>query len=126
MDWKLTSEIFYNFAIGLGAIGGGVFVGAKGMVEFWKSRNIQVSISKIKKRYPRSELNKSFRLVDTEEAPGRVYLLDTKTRKRHWIQSGATLLDLDFYWSDFKRIATDEFNKFDEETPILTRGEPGK
>ena len=32
-DWKTLSEIFYNFALGLAAISGGIFIGIKSIAQ---------------------------------------------------------------------------------------------
>lgn len=125
-DWKLRSEIFYNFAVGLGAIGGGIFIAMKGIIAFLKKKAQGLPIRKIKKKYPREKMNRTFKLVDTEKVPGKVYLLDLKDGKRYWIQSGPTFLDLNFFWDDFVRIEQTEFDKYKEGTPILTSGDPGK
>ena len=124
-DWKTISEIFNNFAIGAAAIAGGFWAGIKASIEYITSRKKSLYKDEIKKRYPREKLNKTFKIVDHEKAPGKLYLVDLKKKEKYWIQSAPTLLDLGFFWDDAQRISEAEFNKYQEGTGILTLGSPG-
>lgn len=123
--WTAISEIFRNFAIGLGALGGGLFVGLKFVVEFILSIKKISYKAKFHKLYPREKLNDVFKIVDTERGLGKLYLVDLKKKEKYWIQSATTLLDLNFFWDDAKRISQEEFDSYREGPAILTSGEPG-
>lgn len=125
LDWKYTSEVFYNFAVSLGAIGGGIFAGTKVIVEFILTRQRGSYKNKFKKLYPRESIGVIFKVVDTDKAPGKLYLIDLKKKERYWIQSSNTLLDLNLFWDDAKRISEAEFEKYKEGPAILTSGTPG-
>lgn len=117
-----TSQIFFNWAVGIAS---GAFVIAKAIANgfrFIKNRSIETDF---KKKYPRDDLGKTFRLVDTEEAPGKIYLLDTKSKKRHWISSASTMRDLNYHWTDVERIPKSDFDKYKEGAGILTSGIQG-
>ena len=121
---KDISEIFYNFAVGIGTLSG-VFAAYKLIQEWFISKSKQKMIDRLKKLYPRSELNISFLVADTARAPGKIYLIDIKKRQKYWIQSSSTYLDLGLFWDDFKRISEDEFDSYKEGVSILTSGAPG-
>lgn len=124
-DWKTVSEIFNNFAIGLAAITGGIWAGIKAGIEFVSSKKRSSYKDDIKKRYPKEKLNKTFKIVDYANAPGKLYLVDLEKREKYWIQSASTLLDIGFFWDDAQRITVEEFNKYKEGPAILTVGVPG-
>lgn len=122
MSWLNVSQIYFNFTVGTAS---GVFV-IVNTVSKYITNKIQRSIENdIKAKYPRQKLNIDFKLIDTEDAPGKIYLIDLVTRERFWIASASTFRDLDYHWSDVQRIQKNEFNKYDEGPAILTRGIPG-
>jgi hypothetical protein len=124
-DWKIRSEIFYNFAVGIGAIGGGFFAIVKAIIDWLVEKRKSSIKNEFKKLYPRKDLNITFQVVDTEKLPGKLYILDLKNKEKHWIQSSQTLLDLGLFWDDSRRISLDEFSKYKEGSAILTEGKPG-
>ncbi len=122
MGWLNVSQIYFNFMVGTAS---GAFVIAKGVSNYLSSRRQRGLETDIKTKYPREKLNIDFKIVDTEDAPGKIYLIDFGSKKRHWISSASTFRDLDYHWSDVERIKKDEFNKYSEGQAILTRGIPG-
>jgi len=125
-DWKTVSEIFNNIAIALAAISGGIWAGLKAFIEFVSSRRKSSYKNEMRKRYPREKLNETFKIVDHEKSPGKLYLIDLKKKEKYWIQSGPTLLDIGFFWDDAQRISEEEFHKYKEGPGILTVGTPGQ
>lgn len=124
-SWKTLSEIFNNFAIGLAAMAGILWGIIKGITEFVKMRKKNSFKDNIRKMYPRERINKIFKIIDHEKAPGKLYLLDLNKKEKYWIQSGTTLLDLGFFWDDANRISEKEFESYKEGPGILTVGTPG-
>jgi hypothetical protein len=117
-----TSQIFFNFAVGTAS---GVFVIFNTGSKLWSSHKQKSIEVDVKKKYPRDKMNTLFQLIDTEKAPGKIYLIDLESKRRHWISSSSTMNDLGFHWSDVIRISDTDFNKYEEGTAILTSGVQG-
>jgi len=121
-NWLNGSQIFFNLAVGISS---GVFVGLKTVSKFIndnKQKRVEIDA---RKDFPREKLNTRFLLVDTAEAPGKIYLIDKDKKTRHWIASASTMQDLNYHWSDVNRISKAEFDKYKEGAAILTSGVPG-
>jgi hypothetical protein len=109
-----ASQIFVNFALGISAlIGLSIFRG-------------KTAEQKYHSRYPVEKINETFKLVDTEEAPDKIYLVDLKDKSKRWIKSSKTFLDLGFYWDQVVRITKKEFGSYTEKPGIFISGIPGR
>ena len=81
--------------------------------------------NRLKKQYPREKLNKTYKLVDTDKAPGKIYLINLKNNEIYWIASSSTFNDLNFSWDDVERISIEEFKSYKERNRILIKGSAG-
>ena len=127
------SEAFYNITVGIGALGAGL-ASLITVISYFSSKKREREEKKIKekksnlinsykKQYPYKRItNGEIKLVSTPIQPqtGRVYLLDSETKTRHWIGSRETFEDLTFSWGDVETIDLDSFNKYTEGERILT------
>jgi len=84
---------FSSFGIGLGAIlAGGA--GLKIILDWWEQKQIVRRINNLNRKYPESRFNKNYKFVATKKVRGKWYLLDFKTKKRHWIRNYETVRDM--------------------------------
>jgi hypothetical protein len=121
---KDASEIFYNFAVGIGALGG-LFAVYK-LFDEWRNEKVKrEKIEQLRKIYPASELGHGYKIADSVEDRGVIYIIDLRNSKKHWIQSSSTFVDLGFDWRKVEHITADEFRVYHEGDPILTSGTPG-
>ena len=124
---KTASEIFNNFTVGLSACVAvflGIFSIFKLIPDYLKNQKKKNVVETLRNHFPREKLNKTFKLVDTERAQGKIYLIEKDVR--YWIQSSPTFLELNFFWDDVKRITVKEFETYKEGPGILTSGTPGR
>jgi hypothetical protein len=121
-NWLNGSTIFFNIAVGVST---GAFVIIKTSADIIGDHNKRRVKKSIRKEFPRAKLGNGFLLVDTDEVPGKIYLIDIGQDTRRWIASSSTMQDLDFQWSDVQRISNDEFNKYKEGAAIFTSGVRG-
>ena len=121
-ELQTLSSIFNNFAVGIAAILGGSWAGLKAVIEFIESQRRSAYKNEMKKRFPRTALNKQFKIVDHPKAPGKFYVIDLQKKERYCIQTNETLMDLGFSWKDTEHMTTEEFHHFTEGPGILTVG----
>ncbi len=112
------SEVFYNLALGIGALIG-TSAGIKYFYELIQERRKTNHLQRLRKQYSRDGLDTLFKLANTEQDRKKIYILDTRTMTRHWIESWATYLDLYFSPNDFKTVELEEFNQF-KDAPSIT------
>jgi len=107
---KEASEIFQSFGVGLGALLAGMG-GLTAFSDWWKKkRKKDNSIENYRKKYPRSKLNKTYKIIRYEGDEVRIYLLDINSNKRHWVKDPSTLRALGFSGKDAKTEKYSEFN----------------
>ncbi len=116
-SWKMVSEIFLNFVLGISSLVG-VVVGAPALLKM-------IKVNRLRRQYPVDKLGIDFKLVDTDKAPGKIYLIEIHTRAKRWIESSGTFLDLRFYWDKVERISQEEFDSYEQRDGILTTGKRG-
>lgn len=108
------SQIFHNFAVGIGALlaGGAGYVAVRQYIASTKRQSL---IDTYKSRYPRKDLNESFFLAHSpvSNQGDRIYILDIKTKKKHWIKNRETLIALDFDFGDANKTSK-LFNSYSE------------
>jgi hypothetical protein len=114
-----VSQIFTNIAVGFGAIVGTYF----GTNEL----RARIKTSRLKKRFPSSRVDIDFKIVDTSEAKGKLFIIEDDEMKRFWIQNYSTYADLGFIGLPRSRISAKELEKYSEpdKPVVLTRGQPG-
>jgi hypothetical protein len=109
-----ASQIFFNFAAGIAALGGLVIYSGK-------AKRIAYSL-----KYPASKVDKTFHLVTSPKTGNRIFLIDIKAKTRRWIASSSTFMDLGFEWDKVKEIKTEELESHKLKAPMFTSGIPGR
>lgn len=108
---KRVGEAILPFALSLGAL----LSSAAGLVylDGWlgkqKTQN-QININWIK-RFPSIKLNKGFKIIQSDQYPGVLYIWDLKNKTRHWIVSPKTLRSLALSYADVQTVKDGEFRK---------------
>ncbi len=120
---KEFSEIFSNFAVGLGALGA-ASTGIKIVYDWLIDKSNQKKLIRFREIYPPQELGKGYRIADSVALPGKIYIIDLRTRQKRWIQSSSTFIDLGFNWGAIEHMSVNEFDSYVEIKPILTSGKP--
>ena len=115
---KAASEIFQSFGVGFGAL----LAGLGGLTVFWdwwqKKQEENERLKKYKEKYPRKLLNKDFELIRSDSNHDPVYILDLKTKIKHWIKDQKTRKELGFRPDDVKEIDDTTFKLYDEGNEI--------
>lgn len=122
----LFSQVFNNFAVGIGAILAG-FGGLKVLLD-WRREHEENKRRKrleaeLRSKYPPKELGKKFLLIQSSEKPGMIYLLDLKSGKKHHIASNSTFVALGYDRSMVKGLGKEVFNGYEEGDEFLIEGE---
>lgn len=110
-QWKVVAEIFQSFGIGLGAVLGGL----GGLILFldWKSKKTRSDyLRNLRTKYPRSLLGKDFRVAHTHERRGWWFILDERSKTRHWIINLETMSFIGYSSADGVEVSMEEFNKY--------------
>jgi len=122
----ISSQIFHNYAVGIGVLLTGLG-GLKILYEWainYSDKNRKRRLSEeLKTKYPPRENGKSFQLIESSSMPGKIYLLDKKTNKKHHIASILTFIDLGYDHSMVQRLGKDVFDAIDTGDEFLTQGE---
>lgn len=113
------SQIAANIILSIGAIVG-IYFGAGEL----RARR---KISRLKKKFPLSQIGQDYKLVDTPGAPGKIYIVELRSKKRYWVQNSSTFADLGFIGHTVTRMPQKELNSYKESDKprILTRGVSG-
>lgn len=122
----LISQVFSNFALGIGALlaGGG---GLKILLD-WTSnsketkRRHQLEME-LKAKYPPKQNGKTFQLIQSEARIGMIFLLDKETSKKHHIASLSTFRKLGYDNTMVKTLKPKEFVSIEDGDEFLTQGE---
>lgn len=119
-DWKMVFEMFQSFGLGLGALLGGL----GGFIVFFdwlEKKRRQAEINQLKKFYNRKDFfRKSIILVNEPNTPGWIFLLDDRTKTRHWIKNPQTMKDLGYSYSDVVNVSKGKFSRYKESNEIST------
>lgn len=111
IQWKAFAEIFQSFGIGIGAILGGL----GGLILFldWKNKKNRADyLRNLRAKYPRSLLNEDFRVAHTHERQGWWFILDDKSKTRHWITNLETMSFIGYSSADGVEVSMQEFNTY--------------
>ncbi|KKQ95653.1 MAG: hypothetical protein UV74_C0013G0244 [Candidatus Woesebacteria bacterium GW2011_GWB1_43_14] len=116
------ADNFNKISIGLAAIIGAYFGSSYFRDELARKRSIKY----YREKYPINEYGNKFRIIESENAPGAIYLHDLVTLHKHHIWNMKTVYDLG--WQVFKRerLPEDEFHSILIGDPIRTTGELGE
>lgn len=118
---KISSEIFQSIGIGLGAFFGGLG-GLIVFLDWWGKKRNEIKLKNLKRFYQRTNYKKDFILADEPANPGWIFLLDNRTKTRHWIKNPQTMRDLGYSYSDVdKTITAEKFKQYKESNEISTR-----
>ena len=113
-QWKVIAEIFQSFAIGVGAILGGI--GALKVLGDWAgAQSRKRRIKKWRRRFPKSSMNEAFKLIyptyENVVGGGEIYIKDLRTNTKHWVADPETLETLGFNFSEAKGIPHKDFDE---------------
>ena len=118
------SQIFYNYAVGIGVLLAGF--GGLRIFNDWlrtarEERRKKKLTAEFKAKYPKEENGKAFRLIksSTSAKPRHVYLLNNDTKIKHWIASSLTFKALEYETYMVDDLKPDEINSFEEGDKIL-------
>jgi hypothetical protein len=116
------SEIFYNFAVGIGVLLAG-FGGLKILSDWLKNvrekKRKEKLTTELKSRYPQSDHGETFQLIESKAKPGKIYLLDKVTNKKRHIASPSTFQALEFERHMVKELDHKEFKSIKTGKRIL-------
>ena len=122
----ISSQIFNNYAVGIGVLLTGLG-GLKVLYEWadnYRDKYRRKKLSEeLKAKYPPKENGKSFQLIESTAARGKIYLHDKKTNKKHHIASILTLIDLGYDHSMAQGLDKDVFDSIETGDEFLTQGE---
>lgn len=121
----LVSQVFSNFALGIGALLAGSG-GLKVLLD-WASNNREKNKrekleAELRVKYPPKENGKTFQLIQSSAKPGMIYLLDNKTNKKHHIASLSTFKALGYDNTMVKSLGQEVFNSMEDGDAFLTQG----
>ena len=118
------SQIFYNYAVGIGVLLAGL--GGLRILNDWlrnarEEKRKKKLTAEFKAKYPKEENGKAFRLIksSTSAKPRHVYLLDNDTKIKHWIASSLTFKALEYETYMIDDLKPDKINSFKEGDKIL-------
>jgi hypothetical protein len=114
------TEQFEQVCIGLGALLTG-FGGLKIIIDWLQQKQLKRKVSRFYQKYPIDQLNKDYLLVDTKNVPGKWWLIDKRTLKKHWIRNLETARDMGWTYSMVKHVADRSLNKYEVGENINTR-----
>ena len=118
------SQVIYNLGLGIGGIIGAI-VGGKVLKEQMKRKML---IQKYSKQYHHKLFNTKdgWQLTQNPYTLGDIYILDHRSKTKHWIANYQTLLDLPIPQRDLQ--LTEEkaklFKEYKEGKEIITTGKP--
>lgn len=127
-DIVTFSQIFHNFAVGIGALlagAGGFKILYDLAVNLADKRSRSRQEKDLKSMYLPNMLGKRFNLIASSKNPDWIYLHDLKTNKKHHIASNWTFVDLGYDRSMIQLMSEEVFNTIDEGERFLTKGEFG-
>jgi hypothetical protein len=111
-----TSQIFYNWAVGISA---GVFVAIQTLAKLWP----HIKAVYFRHKFPSSKVGSDFEVVHLKDK-GELHIL--KDKELRWISSSLTRSDLHFSWSKVRILDNKEWGKYTVGSEIYTRGQRGK
>lgn len=116
------SDNFNKVAIGIAALITAYF----GSSYFREELSRKRSIEHYRKKYPPENYKKKFRIIESEESPGAIFLLDLDTLHKHHIWNMKTVYDLGWQLYERESLPNKEFLSYLIGDPIRTRGDLGE
>ncbi len=116
------SDNFNKIAIGIAALVTAYFGSSYFRDELSRKRSIEY----YRKKYPPEKYKKTFKIIESENRPGEIFLLDLESLHKHHIWNMKTVFDLG--WQLYKResLPDEEFLSYLIGDPIRTRGDLGE
>lgn len=117
------SDNFNKVAIGIAALITAYFGTSYFREELYRRRTIK----EFREKYAPDKHGKTYKLIESEKAPGAIFLLDLVTKKKHHIWNMKTMYDLG--WQTFlpaEQLKDEKFKVISTGEPIRTRGELGE
>ena len=119
---SVISDDFNKVAIGIAALVTAYFGSSYFREELSRKRAIEY----YRKKYPPEKYQKTFKIIESEDGPGAVFLLDLESLHKHHIWNMKTMYDLG--WQLYKResLPNEKFLSYLIGDPIRTRGDLGE
>jgi len=118
----LVSQVFNNWAIGISALiaaGGGLKVYFDWAHNAREKRKREKLTTELKAKFPPENNGKTFELIESSAKPGKIYLLNKVTNKKHHIASWLTFQTLGYEYEMVKRLGQEVFKSIKEGERIL-------
>lgn len=127
-----VANAFYKFMLGIGALITAIagFEAIEGWINKEKSKDERIAkkerqreldIKRWKELYPPENYLKTYRVIQSDEAPGVLYVQDLPKGPKHWIANPETLRDIDMDYSQAETVSRDKFRKIPSAGNINTR-----
>lgn len=122
----IFSQIFNNYAVGIGALIGG-FGGlvvlfqyaAKYKEDFRRKRLFR----ELKIKYPIKQNGKTYELVNSDRRPDWIYIWDKESNTKHHVASLSTFRNLNYDSSMVRKLPIKKFDSISTGDEFLTAGE---
>ena len=116
------SDNFNKVAIGIAVLITAYF----GSSYFREELSRKKSIEYFRKKYPPEKYKKTFKIIESEEARGAIYLLNMESLYKHHIWNMKTVFDLGWQQYDREALPKEKFLSYISGDPIRTRGDLGE
>lgn len=116
------SDNFNKVAIGIAVLITAYFGSSYFREELSRKRAIEY----YRKKYPPEKYQKTFKIIESKDGPGAIFLLDLESLHKHHIWNMKTVYDLG--WQLYKRdsLPNEDFLSYLIGDPIRTRGDLGE
>jgi hypothetical protein len=116
------SDNFNKVAIGIAALITAYF----GSSYFREELSRKRSIEHYRKKYPPEKYKKTFKIIESKEDKGAIFLLDMESLHKHHIWNMKTVYDLGWQTYERESLPKEEFLSYLLGDPIRTRGDLGE
>ena len=119
---RTISDDFNKVAIGVAALITAYF----GSSYFREELSRKRSTEHYRKKYPPEKYKKTFKIIESEEDKGAIFLLDLESLHKHHIWNMKTVFDLGWQLYERESLPKKEFLSILTGDPIRTRGDLGE
>jgi hypothetical protein len=116
------SDDFNKVAIGIAALITAYFGSSYFREELSRKRSIEY----YRKKYPPQKYKKTFKIIESENRPGEIFLLDMDSLHKHHIWNMKTVFDLGWQLYEREKMGDKNFLSYLIGDPIRTRGDLGE
>lgn len=120
--FDILTESFNRIALGISALIAAFFG------QYWVNIRIHrdKKIKEYFKKYPHDKFGKNWEIIESENYPGAIYVLDRNNKTKYHILNMKTVYDLGWHIYPRKRITDQEFQSYKVGNTIYTQGEAGE